>query len=100
MGIPHYLFVFSLSEEGNLLSQWRGYTPLGAGVSIGFNQDKLQRHAQQKGFSLIKCLYKKEEQDNILNPLLDKIITQFRHDLPSINTKGIPEHQKYLILLE
>ncbi len=99
MGFPHYLFIFALSEKGNLLSQWRGYTPLGAGVSIGFNQDKLQEHARQREFSLIKCVYEKKEQDDILYPLLDRIITQFNIDLPSIDTKGIPEHQKYLYYL-
>lgn len=96
---PHYLFVFALSEKGNLLSQWRGYTPLGAGVSIGFNQGKLQKHAQQRDFSLIKCIYKKEEQDKHLYFSLEKIITQFENDLPSIDTKGKPDNQKYLIYL-
>jgi len=34
IGLPHYIFVFSLTEKGNLLSQWRAYTPSGeAGVS-------------------------------------------------------------------
>jgi hypothetical protein len=97
--MPLYLFVFSLSEKGNLLSQWRGYTPLGAGVSIGFGQQMLQLLAQLNEFTLIKCVYEKKDQDNILYPLLDKIITQFAIDLPLINTKGIPEHQKYMYYL-
>jgi hypothetical protein len=30
---------FCMSEEGDLLSQWRAYADNGAGVSIGFNKD-------------------------------------------------------------
>jgi hypothetical protein len=30
----HYLFVFSLSKQASLLSQWRSYTPHGKGVSL------------------------------------------------------------------
>ena len=33
------IFVSSLTEKGNLLSQWRGYCPHGQGVSLGFNPD-------------------------------------------------------------
>ena len=31
---PYHLFIFSLTEEGNLLSQWRSYTPHGKGVRL------------------------------------------------------------------
>ena len=58
IGLPHYIFVFSLTERGNILSQWRGYTPRGElGVSIGFNQEGLERIAKQKGFVLLKCIW-------------------------------------------
>jgi hypothetical protein len=35
------LFVASLSENSDLLSQWRAYCPSGLGVSIGFSGDSL-----------------------------------------------------------
>jgi hypothetical protein len=35
------LFIASLSERGDLLSQWRAYCPTGLGVSIGFSSDSL-----------------------------------------------------------
>ena len=38
---PYHLFIFSLSEEPNLLSQWRSYTPHGKGVCLGFSQGYL-----------------------------------------------------------
>ena len=34
-------FVFSMSEEGDLLSQWRGYGDDGCGVAIGFKWEAL-----------------------------------------------------------
>jgi hypothetical protein len=52
--LTHYIFVFSLTEKGNLLSQWRAYTPSGtAGVSIGFSEEGLRAIATQRGFELI-----------------------------------------------
>ena len=36
-------FAFCLSEKGDLLSQWRAYASDGAGISIGFSRDILER---------------------------------------------------------
>ena len=89
--------MFSLTAKGNLLSQWRAYTPSGeAGVSIGFSKEGLEKIAAQKGFELIECLYDKNEQLGILNSELDAIIAKFVEDAPSINTSGRPPTQKYL----
>lgn len=97
IGLSHYIFVFSLTEKGNLLSQWRAYTPSGAaGISIGFSKEGLEKIATQKGFELIKCLYDKKEQLGILNSELDAIVVKFRKDVSSINTAGSPPNQKYL----
>lgn len=97
IGLPHYIFVFSLTEKGNLLSQWRAYTPSGeAGVSIGFSQEGLKKLAAERGFELIQCLYDKKEQLGILNSELDAIVAKFINDGPSINTAGRPANQKYV----
>lgn len=37
------LFVASLTEKADLLSQWRAYCPSGLGVSIGFSSDSLSQ---------------------------------------------------------
>lgn len=38
----YHMFILCLSTKGDLLSQWRGYTPDGGnGISIGFNKEKL-----------------------------------------------------------
>lgn len=97
IGLPHYIFVFSLTEKGNLLSQWRAYTPSGeAGVSIGFSKEGLEKIAAKKGFELIKCLYDKKEQLGILNTELDAIVAKFNKDVPSIKTAGSTPNQKYV----
>lgn len=97
IGIPHDIFAFSLTEKGNLLSQWRAYTPLGdAGVSIGFSKEALGNTATQKGFELIRCVYDKEEQFGILNTVLEAIIAKYLVDEPSVNTSGLPPNQKFL----
>jgi hypothetical protein len=97
IGLPHYIFVFSLTEKGNLLSQWGAYTPSGeAGVGIGFSQEGLKKLATERGFELIKCLYDKKEQLGILNSELDAIVAKFIEDVPSISTAGSPPNQKYV----
>ena len=98
--MPHYIFVFALTEKGNLLSQWRAYTPSGAaGVSIGFSKEGLERLASQRGFVLIRCLYDRTEQADVLNATLDVIISEYRRNVPSIDTSGRPPNQKYLSYL-
>lgn len=101
INVPHYIFVFSLTEKGNLLSQWRAYTPSGAaGVSIGFSKKDLEATAKPKGFVLIKCLYDRKEQLDVLNATLDEILSKFENDRTSIDTIGRPQNQKYLLYLQ
>ena len=61
-----------LSEDGDLLSQWRGYAVDGSGISIGFSHDYLKWLAdetQQKNgysFKIEKIIYSEEEQHDAL----------------------------------
>jgi len=55
---------FCLSEEGDLLSQWRGYAEDGKGLSIGFNKEYLNALSErpadanaEMAFSLKKVIY-------------------------------------------
>ncbi|MRV75544.1 DUF2971 domain-containing protein [Duganella sp. FT92W] len=68
-----HLFIFSLSEQMSILSQWRSYTPHGKGVSIGFSRELLSRLATSPGFRLGRCLYQKKEQEQLLSDLLEKL---------------------------
>ncbi len=56
-----FRYAFCLSEEPDLLSQWRGYTPQG-GYSIGFQAELLQAVAHRNALSLSPCIYGGEEQ--------------------------------------
>lgn len=65
-------FVFSVSEEGDLLSQWRGYAPNG-GYSIGFRFGDVQALAQANGFQLLKCIYEEAEKLRLIDALLTSL---------------------------
>jgi hypothetical protein len=65
------LFVASFSEEGDLLSQWRAYTPNAIGFSLGFESRDLLHIAAGRGFGLLRCVYDRLEQDALLDDLID-----------------------------
>lgn len=93
----YYIFVFSMSEEGNLLSQWRSYTPHGKGVSIGMTPDMLSETAEKNNLRLVKCLYDDNEHEDIMHSLLNKIFITFRQRLEknTLDTDGKHPTQKY-----
>ena len=70
---------FCLSEEGDLLSQWRGYAADGLGVSVGFNKDFLQRMAEENsqdngpGVQLAKVEYDPGVHDSFVRPTYDEM---------------------------
>ncbi|HNP31315.1 MAG TPA: DUF2971 domain-containing protein [Nitrospirales bacterium] len=90
-----HVFIFSLSEERSLLSQWRSYTPHGKGVSIGFSSRLLNRILQSSGFRLAKCLYKQEEQFELMKGLLERMLETFRQRLPHLDIPRKHSPQKY-----
>jgi len=76
----HY-FVTSLSEHGDLLSQWRGYTPDGNGFSLGFNVEKMNRIlSERREFEFVPCIYDRSEQENLINNLIDYALDMWEQD--------------------
>lgn len=63
------VYVASFTEEGDLLSQWRGYCPKG-GFSIGFDFDFLSQIAKNHDSDLLPCVYDFKIQNQILEELL------------------------------
>lgn len=65
---------FCLSEDGDLLSQWRGYADDGRGVSIGFSKKCLELFASKHlgetypRLKLKKVIYDPGEQRKLLDP--------------------------------
>jgi hypothetical protein len=54
--------VACFSDNGDLLSQWRGYCPDGGGFAIGFDSFSLQRIAARQDFDIGACIYDLVEQ--------------------------------------
>ncbi len=69
----HLLFASSFRENGNLLSQWRGYSSVGKGVSLGFNPRMLTRLAKDQGFKVARCIYDPEEQVTLVAKLVNAL---------------------------
>ena len=74
---PDNLFITSFSEKPDLLSQWRGYCPPGAGVCIGLDSDALRAFCQVNGYSLNKCIYEEFNQAHHIRSLVDKCFDRF-----------------------
>lgn len=66
------IFIFSLSQQPDLLSQWRSYTRHGKGVAFGFSPQRMQSIlASNLGFRLARCLYTKEQHEHLVRVLLE-----------------------------
>lgn len=69
---------FCLSEEGDLLSQWRGYAEDATGISIGFSRTYLEwlgrtiYEQNTPSFSLNKVVYEANDQDQLVEPTYKK----------------------------
>ena len=74
----HQLFLCSFTEEGNLLSQWRGYTPHGLGVSLGFPASDIVRLAAAQGYRLVKCVYDPGQQRQLIGGIIEAIFAEAR----------------------
>jgi len=72
-------FGFCLSEEGDLLSQWRGYAADATGVAIGFSRDYLEEISASSvkenppGFSLNRVEYTLMGHESKVEPIYGKM---------------------------
>jgi hypothetical protein len=64
------IFASCFCEDGDLLSQWRGYSSSG-GVAIGFDTRALTKVASEAGFILGKCVYELDIQRVIVNEAIE-----------------------------
>jgi len=68
------IYVFSLSQEKDDLSQWRGYCPKGVGFCIEFDNKKMSSIMIKKTYyKLTKCIYDKEQKGKLVKSLFDSI---------------------------
>src|SRR6185295_17936413 len=70
---------FCLSENGDLLSQWRGYAGNATGVAIGFSAEYLNflseasRPGDKRGFTLQKVEYEPTSHEARVEPTYNRI---------------------------
>jgi hypothetical protein len=69
----HLLFGASFRSNGNLLSQWRGYSRLGKGVSLGFDPAYILTCAQAQSFRIGRCIYDPGEQRQLIVKVVDAV---------------------------
>ncbi len=69
----HMLFGASFRSHGNLLSQWRGYSTHGKGVSLGFSKEYILQCAEKQHFKIGKCIYNPERQLQLIKEVVDAV---------------------------
>jgi hypothetical protein len=72
------IFVASLTEMGDQLSQWRAYCPPSGGYSIGFPSDQLKSMALAQEYYLTPCVYDHSTQLAIIEELIDHHVKLYR----------------------
>ncbi|WP_164841041.1 DUF2971 domain-containing protein [Sinorhizobium meliloti] len=76
-----YIYIASFTENGDLLSQWRGYAASG-GLSLGFDFGVLRLIAAQNenGFRLIQCIYDNERKRRLASAIIDDALIRVPED--------------------
>lgn len=75
--------VFSLSEDPNVLSQWRAYCPTAQGVAIGFDTEMLGPVMDEQDFRLVPCVYSDRDHVLLLRNVVAQTIKAYRNGLRS-----------------
>lgn len=97
-------YAFCMSENGNLLSQWRGYADFGKGVSIGFETDLLGIQKQypwynnnEPNFGIEKVIYNEDKIDDaIIHSLAFKETIRDLQDYDNLTKRNIiDKYHKY-----
>ncbi|MEM1113510.1 MAG: DUF2971 domain-containing protein [Pseudomonadota bacterium] len=76
------LFVASFRANGNLLSQWRGYSIHGKGVSLGFNPEHVADCAERQMYQLGRCIYDEQHQRALMSDILGALENAASGDAP------------------
>jgi len=71
----HMQFAASFRANGNLLSQWRGYSVPGKGVSIGVSPQWLENCVSRQAWRIGRCIYNSALQQQ----LVAQVISQLTH---------------------
>lgn len=81
------IYIFSLSEQKDSLSQWRGYASEGRGFTMGLDTKELLKHKKKKevdgGFDLFRVEYDRSRQIKVLKDALQEIIERAEENVSS-----------------
>jgi hypothetical protein len=69
-------FVFSLTEHGDQLSQWRGYCPDVGGYSLGFHSAELRARFSAQDVRIVPCVYDKIQQCALVAEIIDRVFAK------------------------
>lgn len=86
----HLIFAGSFTENGDLLSQWRGYCPPGQGVSLGFHPSRIARAALAQSFLLGRCIYAIAEQQQLAEETAKAVVAAAKAAGPVPANKAHP----------
>jgi len=86
----HTLFVTSLTPNGNLLSQWRGYCTYGKGISLGFSATHVMSCATDQSYNIGQCIYDSDRQQEIVKTIIDTLETLALSEGPSPASRAHP----------
>lgn len=88
------LYIFSLSEDPDSLSQWRGYAKDGRGFTVGFDAAKFleSRKIWDDGFDLRRVEYDENIQGRAVSKAVDAFVELIRSDKYNIND-ATPAHE-------
>ncbi|MEQ8692144.1 MAG: DUF2971 domain-containing protein [Pseudomonadales bacterium] len=75
------IYVVSLTEKRDLLSQWRAYCPSTGGFSLGMSSDHLQKVALEQRFFLCPAVYDHQTQYRLMGEIILKHIQQLGAEL-------------------
>lgn len=68
-----FVYVASFTENGDLLSQWRGYSGSG-GLSLGFDFGTLREVAKRHVFQVTKCIYDDATKRRLASAIIDEAL--------------------------
>jgi hypothetical protein len=91
----HMLFAASFRSNGNLLSQWRGYSRHGKGVSVGFDPDYIRECATRQSFQIGKCIYDSNQQKQLVSQFLDAVEILAKEQDTTVDNPGGGDNPSY-----
>ncbi len=90
--LTSFIYVYSLSEECNSLSQWRSYTPHGKGVCLEYDMDTISGLTKDDGIHFVKCEYDTDKQNGIINELVEKLKDDYDRVISNFSGVVPPSH--------